>query len=93
MFIFIGSSKVIPDSRLVCISTQYNLIHIEYDTGELTYLDSESAQAVPKVIASTVRYNDEESALWEMRKFYIACEKKAGVFCFSPDKGVELREG
>lgn len=93
MFIFIGSAKVIPENRLYKITMQGKNIYIEYDSGEIVYPNADSEQWMPKIEMATVRYPDEESALWEMRKFYLACEKKAGVFCFNPDKGVELNEG
>lgn len=90
MFIFIGSTKVIPEKMLVSVSMSDKNIYIEYYNGEYVYAENESTQSVPKVVLTTVRYPDEESALWEMRKFYLACDKKANVYCFSPDKGVEL---
>lgn len=90
MFIFIGSAKVIPENRLYKITTNGKNIYIEYDGGEIVYPNADSEQGMPKIEVAKISYPDEESVLWEMRKFYLACDKKAGVYCFSPDKGVEL---
>lgn len=84
MFIFAGYyvKTVIPSNRIYDIKLIGKNITINYDNGELSFLDDSCAAVAPKIASLTLTYDKEEAAVEVMRKFYKACSEKAGVFKF-----------
>lgn len=85
MFVMLNKGDttiVIPEGRLVNVFQNATRININYDGGEVTFLESSGDSVAPKIETVSKDYDSTEDALAIMRKFYTALKNGDKVFCF-----------
>lgn len=86
-----GRSKVIlPLDRIYNIWEVRNKLVINYDSGDLVYVEGTYQKKIESVY---VVYEDEKAVVNELRKFYKACINGSGAFYFGGQKDTYLIEG
>ena len=90
----VGRRKVIlPLERIYDIWEIKNKLMINYDSGELVYVEGNYQK---KIETLYVNYSSEEEVTKDLRKFYKACIANAGAFYFDGNKSLDnklLTEG
>jgi len=79
---YLGIRIIIPLNRVYEIKASGKTITIDYDGGEITYLDNEGSAVAPKVETIRINFENEDELDKIMRQFYKACNNKAGAFFF-----------
>lgn len=79
---YLGIRIIIPLNRVYEIKASGKTITIDYDGGEITYLDNEGSAVAPKVETIRINFETEDELDKIMRQFYKACNNKAGAFFF-----------
>lgn len=79
---YLGIRIIIPLNRVYEIKASGKTITIDYDGGEITYLDNEGSAVAPKVETIKINFESEDELDKIMRQFYKACNNKAGAFFF-----------
>lgn len=82
MLLFCGevSIVVIPSEKIYNIQQINRQIVINYDAGEITWLDD--SNFVPKIETKIIFYDSEKTACETMRRFYLAGLENQGAFYF-----------
>ena len=79
---YLGIRIIIPLNRVYEIKASGKTIAIDYDGGEITYLDNEGSAVAPKVETIKINFENEDELDKIMRQFYKACNNNAGAFFF-----------
>lgn len=79
---YLGIRIIIPLNHVYEIKASGKTITIDYDGGEITYLDNEGSAVAPKVETIKINFESEDELDKIMRQFYKACNNKAGAFFF-----------